>query len=54
MSKTNPNQQFYKIGGRTQSDGSDRGEPVVDDKQQFAQTEKDAKHPAVQRAKNKK
>lgn len=53
MSKQQPNQAFYKIGGRQQSDGSDRGEPVSDDKQQFAQTEKDAKHPAVQRSKKK-
>ena len=53
MSKTNPNQQFYKIGGRNQSDGSDRGEPVVDDKQELALNEKNAKHPAVMRAKKK-
>jgi hypothetical protein len=53
MSKTNPNQDYYKIGGRMQTDGADRGEPVADDKQQFVQTEKNAKHPAVQRAKKK-
>ena len=53
MSKTNPNQDYYKIGGRGQSDGSDRGEPVNLDKQQFTQMEKDAKHPAVRRAKKK-
>jgi hypothetical protein len=53
MSKHQPNQDFYKIGGRQQSDGADRGDPVREDKQQFAQTEKNAKHPAVQRAKKK-
>lgn len=53
MSKQQPNQDFYKIGGRQQSDGSDRGEPVSDDKQQFVQTEKNAKHPAVLRSKKK-
>ncbi len=53
MSKTNPNQNAYKIGGRAQSDGADRGEPVADDKEKFVQTEKNAKHPAVQRAKKK-
>ena len=53
MSKHNPNQDFYKIGGRNQTDGADRGEPLQDDKQQFAQTEKNAKHPAVRRAKKK-
>lgn len=26
MSKTNPNQDFYKIGGREQSDGLDRAD----------------------------
>jgi hypothetical protein len=53
MSKTNPNQDYYKIGGRNQTDGADRGEPVSDDKQQFSQIEKNAKHPATQRAKKK-
>jgi len=53
MSKQQPNQNYYKIGGRQQSDGADRGEPVRDDKEQFAQTEKDAKHPALMRAKKK-
>jgi len=53
MSKLQPNQNHYKIGGRAQSDGSDRGEPVQDDKQEFVQTEKNAKHPAVLRPKKK-
>lgn len=53
MSKQQPNQDHYKIGGRAQSDGSDRGEQLSDDKQQFAQIDKNAKHPAVQRAKKK-
>jgi hypothetical protein len=54
MSKQQPNQDFYKIGGRFQTDGSDRGEPVEVEKQQFSQDEKRAKHPAVQRSKSKK
>ena len=53
MSKSNPNQDYYKIGGRMQTDGADRGEPVQDDKHNLAQTEKNTKHPAVQRAKKK-
>jgi hypothetical protein len=53
MSKQQPNQNFYKIGGRAQSDGVDRGEPLRDDKQEFAQTDKNAKHPAVLRSKKK-
>jgi hypothetical protein len=53
MSKQQPNQDYYKIGGRQQTDGADRGEPVRDDKEQFAQIEKNAKHPAVQRSKKK-
>jgi len=53
MSKTNPNQDYYKIGGRDQSDGADRA--IVHERQQqtFSQTEKDSKHPAVRRAKKK-
>lgn len=53
MSKQQPNQNYYKIGGRAQSDGSDRGEPVQDDKQDFVAIEKNAKHPAVLRTKKK-
>jgi hypothetical protein len=53
MSKHNPNQDFYKIGGRNQTDGPDRGEPLKDDRQQFEQLDKKA-HPAVKRAAKKK
>lgn len=53
MSKQNPNQDFYKIGGREQSDGADRGEPTKRAKHEFAQTEKEAKHPALRRTKKK-
>jgi hypothetical protein len=53
MSKQQPNQDFYKIGGRAQSDGVDRGEPLRDDKQEFRQIDKNAKHPAVLRSKKK-
>ena len=53
MSKTNPNQDFYKTGGRSQTDGPDRGEQVSDDKQTFGQIDKNA-HPAVKRASKKK
>jgi hypothetical protein len=31
----------------------DRGEPLQDDKQQFSQIDKNAKHPAVLRSKKK-
>ena len=53
MSKQQPNQNFYKIGGRAQSDGGDRGETLHDDRQQLAQTDKNEKHPAVLRSKKK-
>jgi hypothetical protein len=53
MSKQQPNQNYYKIGGRAQSDGVDRGEPLQDDKQQFSQIDKNTKHPAVLRSKKK-
>ena len=49
MSKQQPNQNYYKIGGRAQSDGVDRGEPLQDDKQQFSQIDKNTKHPAAVR-----
>lgn len=57
MSKHNPNQDFYKIGGREQSDGPDRADANVNaDKHKLAQNEKqakDPKHPAVMRSKRK-
>jgi hypothetical protein len=57
MSKQNPNQDFYKIGGRSQSDGPDRMHANAnDDKQQLSASDsnaKNAKHPAVLRAKKK-
>ena len=57
MSKQNPNQQYYKVGGRSQSDGPDRIHANVnDDKQELRQSEQDSrssKHPAVMRAKRK-
>ena len=56
MSKQNPNQQYYKTGGRSQSDGPDRNHPDVNaDKHQLAQIDpgKNPDHPAVKRAKRK-
>lgn len=53
MSKTNPNQDYYKIGGRNQTDGPDRGESVQDDRQTFERLDKNA-HPAVKRSAKKK
>jgi hypothetical protein len=54
MSKQQPNQNFYKIGGRAQSDGGDRGESVQGENQQHAaQSDKNPKHPAVLRSKKK-
>lgn len=57
MSKQNPNQDYYKTGGRSQSEGPDKlHSNVNDDKNQLAQAEQDAKgskHPAVMRAKKK-
>ncbi|HYK01872.1 MAG TPA: DPP IV N-terminal domain-containing protein [Thermoanaerobaculia bacterium] len=57
MSKENPNQDYYKTGGRSQSDGPDREHANVnDDKQQLAQSSQDvknSKHPAVLRSKKK-
>jgi hypothetical protein len=57
MSKHNPNQDYYKIGGRSQSDGPDKLHANVnDDKQQLAQNSqdvKDPKHPAIMRSKKK-
>jgi hypothetical protein len=54
MSKQNPNQDFYKIGGRAQSDGPDRGEPAKPAQEEhFQQVAKNA-HPAVKRAAKRK
>ena len=56
MSKTNPNQDFYKTGGRSQSDGPDRMHADVNaDKHQLAQAQpgKNEDHPAIRRAKKK-
>jgi len=57
MSKQNPNQQYYKVGGRSQSDGPDKLHANAnDDKQELRQADQDArsaKHPAVMRAKRK-
>jgi hypothetical protein len=53
MSKEQPNQDYYKIGGRDQTEGPDRVQPKTDAKQQLAQTEKNSKHPAVLRSKKK-
>jgi hypothetical protein len=57
MSKTNPNQDYYKIGGRSQTDGPDKMHANVnDDKEQLSQNSQDAKnskHPAVMRSKKK-
>jgi hypothetical protein len=53
MSKQNPNQDYYKTGGRGQTEGPDRGDPVALDKQKYEQIEKNEKHPAVQRSKKK-
>jgi hypothetical protein len=56
MSKQNPNQEYYKTGGRSQSDGPDRLHANEnDDKPQPDQGQpgKNEKHPAVQRAKKK-
>ncbi|MGZ5440606.1 MAG: hypothetical protein ACXW5U_02990 [Thermoanaerobaculia bacterium] len=56
MSKHSPNQDFYKIAGRSQSDGPDRNDANVNaDKHQLAQSQlrKDENHPAIRRAKRK-
>jgi hypothetical protein len=54
MSKHHPNQDFYKIGGSGQSEGSDRLDDLQQVKQRFAQVEKQAKHPEIKRASKKK
>lgn len=57
MSKTNPNQDFYKVGGRSQSDGPDKNHANANqDKQQLSEVNKQVKqpdHPAVVRSKKK-
>jgi hypothetical protein len=56
MSKQNPNQDYYKIGGREQTDGPDRGNAIQEDRQQLGQVDKNAKngnHPAARKAKKK-
>ncbi len=59
MSKANPNQDYYKIGGRSQTDGPDKFHANVnDDKQQLGenlaeQPGKNPDHPAIQRSKKK-
>lgn len=57
MSKQNPNQDYYKTGGRSQSDGPDRLHANAnDDKSRLVQNTqdvKDPKHPAILRAKKK-
>jgi hypothetical protein len=54
MSKHNPTQDFYKIGGRSQSEGPDRGNDVQGDKQKLAQSDAHVNHPAVKRSAKKK
>jgi len=58
MSKHHPNQDFYKIGGREQSDGPDRADANVNaDKHKLAQNEKQARdpqHPEVLKSKKRK
>ena len=50
MSKTNPNQDFYKTGGRSQSEGPDKMHANVKaETQEFAVNEKNANHPAIKR-----
>lgn len=59
MSKHNPNQDYYKIGGRAQTDGPDRlHADLSEDKQAMAesQPQKQAEnpdHPAIRRSKKK-
>lgn len=55
MSKHNPNQDFYKIQGRDQSDGPDRAIEQKFHKHELAQSDKEqAEHPAVKRSTKKK
>ena len=54
MSKQNPNQQFYKIGGRSQTDGPDRGDTLGNNVEQDRKPADKQAHPAVKRASKKK
>lgn len=55
MSKHNPNQDFYKIQGRDQSDGPDRAVVHEYQKDELAQNQKKSEqHPAVKRSSKKK
>ena len=54
MSKQNPNQDFYKIQGRDQSDGPDRAIVQKYHKDELAQNKEQAEHPAVKRSTKKK
>ncbi len=57
MSKHNPNQDYYKTGGRAQTDGPDKLHANANaDTHELAQNAagvKNAKHPAVLRSKKK-
>ena len=56
MSKQNPNQEYYKTGGRSQSDGPDRlhtNEHPAKNQVAEEQFNKDPNHPAIRRAKKK-
>ncbi|HEX6097083.1 MAG TPA: hypothetical protein VF432_12215 [Thermoanaerobaculia bacterium] len=56
MSKQNPNQDYYKTAGRSQSEGPDRNDANVNaDKHQLAQSQpgRNDDHPAIRRAKKK-
>jgi hypothetical protein len=57
MSKENPNQDYYKTGGRAQTDGPDKNHANVNDDKQVlnrhGQDVKHASHPAVMRSKKK-
>lgn len=55
MSKQNPNQDFYKTGGRSQSDGPDRlhAQPAQEQPDRNTPPSANPKHPAVMRAKKK-
>jgi hypothetical protein len=54
MSKQHPNQDFYKIGGSGQSDGSDRNEDLQRAKREFAELDKQSKQSDLKRAAKKK
>jgi len=56
MSKHNPNQDYYKTGGRSQSEGPDRNHANVNaDKEQLSRMQpgRNEDHPAIRRAKKK-